>query len=140
MSLYLDASVILPNFIREAVSAKVDRLLDRTAVPLFVSEFAAAEVASALSRLARTGDLDETDARARLADFDIWRAAATENIDVVSADVRSAGLIVRQFQLMLRMPDALHIAICRRLGAAIATLDCRLADAALALGVEVTPV
>jgi hypothetical protein len=129
LSLHLDVSVILPNLIREALSAKIDRLLDRTAAPLFVSDFAEAEVVSALSRLVRTGDLEETDARARLAGFDIWRAAATENVDVVGADVRSAGLIVRQFHLMLR-----------RLGAAIATVDLPLAHAALALGVAVTPV
>jgi predicted nucleic acid-binding protein len=137
LSLYLDASVLLPTLINEAGSASVDRLLGQSSGALFISEFAVAEVASALSRSVRTGRLDDEDARERLNDFDAWRAAQAENIDVESTDVRSAGLIVRQFDLMLRTPDALHIAICHRLGASMATLDRKLAAASATLGLSV---
>lgn len=103
---------------------------------LVVSELAAAEVASAMSRLVRTARLSADDARARMADFDAWRAAATEDVEVNAADVRLAHLYVRRFELMLRAPDALHAAVCRRSDLELITFDRRLATAADALGLQ----
>lgn len=136
MSAYLDASVILPTLIEEAASAIVDRFMDELEDDLIVSEFAAAEVASALSRLVRTGLLDHEDASRRLADFDAWRAAATRDLDLQASDVRLANVFVRRFDLMMRAPDALHAAVCRREDHLLVTLDKRLATAALELGVR----
>lgn len=137
MRSYLDASVLLPLIVEEAASGAVDDFIDRDSGGLIVGDFAAAEVASALSRLVRTRVLDAHDASARLADFDVWRAADAQALDVERSDVRAAGLIVRRFELMLRTPDALHLAICQRLDAPLITLDRRLALAARAMGVEV---
>ena len=136
MSVYLDASVILPTLIQEAASVVVDRFMDNLDEDLIVSEFAAAEVASALSRLVRTGLLDHEDASRRLADFDAWRAAAARDLDLQASDVRLANVFVRRFDLMLRAPDALHAAACRREDHLLVTLDKRLAVAALELGVR----
>lgn len=135
MSAYLDASALLPMLIEEPGSASVDAFVAANADALVVSEFAAAEVASALSRLARTGRLAAEDAAARLADFDAWRAAATHEVEIGAADVRLASVYVRRFDLMLRAPDALHAATCRRADLMLVTLDRRLAAAAEALGV-----
>ena len=137
MSVYLDASVILPTLIEVAASALVDRFMNDLDEDLIVSEFAAAEVASALSRLVRTGLLDREDASRRLADFDAWRAAAARDLDLQASDVRLANVFVRRFDLMLRAPDALHAAACRREDHLLVTLDKRLAAAALELGVQV---
>ena len=136
MSAYLDASVILPTLIEEPGSARVDQYLFSASEPLVVSEFAAAEVASALSRLVRMAQMDSGEAGARLASFDVWRAASTEDIDVRPADVRLAHLFARRFDLMLRAPDALHAAVCRRADFLLVTMDKRLANAAAALGVR----
>ena len=136
MSAYLDASVILPTLIEESASARVDQYLFSASEPLVVSEFAAAEVASALSRLVRMAHMDSGEAAARLASFDVWRAASTEDIDIRPADVRLAHLFVRRFDLMLRPPDALHAAVCRRADFLLVTMDKRLANAAEALGVR----
>lgn len=136
MAAYLDASAILPTLIEEAGSAAVDRFIGETEEALVISEFAAAEVASALSRLVRTSALEDTDAAARLADFDAWRAAATEDLDLQASDIRLAHIYVRRFDLMLRAPDALHAAACRRAGMTLVTMDRRLAAAAEELGVE----
>ncbi len=138
MTAYLDASAILPILIEEAASATVDRFVAQNTGPLVVSEFAAAEVASALSRLVLTGILQREDAAARLADFDVWRASATDDLDLKAADVRLANLFVRRFDLMLRAPDALHAAACRRADLVLVTLDKRLATAAEKLGVRTT--
>lgn len=136
MSVYLDASVILPTLIEEAASALVDRFIEQLDDDLIISEFAAAEVASALSRLVRTGFLDGEDANRRLSDFDAWRAAAARDLDLQASDVRLANVFVRRFDLMLRTPDALHAAACRREDHLLVTLDKRLASAALELGVR----
>lgn len=136
MSAYLDASAILPILIEEPGSPLVDRFMAEADQPLVVSEFAAAEVASALSRLVRTGLLDAGDATARLADFDAWRASATLDIDLQASDIRLAHIFLRRFDLMLRAPDALHAAICRRGDLRLVTLDHRLATAAGELGIR----
>ncbi|MEJ0017665.1 MAG: type II toxin-antitoxin system VapC family toxin [Acetobacteraceae bacterium] len=137
MSLYLDASVLMPTLVAEPATASVGTFLLDCADSLTVSELAAAEVASALSRLVRMGHLTGPDATERLADFDGWRASGTESADLDAHDCRLAHNFVRRFDLMLRAPDALHVAICRRLDLALVTLDQRLARAARALGVTV---
>jgi uncharacterized protein len=104
---------------------------------LLISDFAAAEVASALSRLVRMAVLTAADASARLADFDAWRAAMSLPVDLGASDARLAYIYVRRFDLGLRAPDALHLAIARRLDATLVTLDRRLAAAATELGVTV---
>lgn len=136
MSAYLDASAILPILIEEPGSTLVDRFITDADAALVVSEFAAAEVASALSRLVRTGLLEAADATDRLADFDAWRASATTDIDLQASDIRLAHIFVRRFDLMLRAPDALHAAICRRGDLTLVTLDRRLASAAAELGIR----
>jgi uncharacterized protein len=134
---YLDASVVVPAFIDQTTSTAVDAFLAEWSGELIVSEFAAAEVASAVSRLVRTRKLDEQSGMAALADFDVWRAATCSPLDVVGADMRVAYVYVRRFELGLRAPDALHLAICRRQDAILVTLDRRLETAARALGIDV---
>jgi predicted nucleic acid-binding protein len=137
LSVYLDASVLLPTLIKERASAAVDTYLLTPGQAFLISDFAVAEVASGLSRLVRMGQLDAADALGRLDDFDAWRAAASLPVDVHAADVRLAYVYVRRFDLMLRAPDALHLAIARRLDATLVTLDRRLATAAHELGITV---
>jgi hypothetical protein len=80
--------------------------------------------------------LSEADASARLADFDAWRAAMSLPVDITASDARLAYIYARRFDLRLRAPDALHLAIARP-DATLVTLDRRLAEAARELGVSV---
>lgn len=137
MSAYLDTSVLLPTLIVEPTTEAVYDFLGDDNREFLVSDFAAAEVASALSRLVRLALLTKTDASARLADFDAWRAVVSLPVDLQASDARSAYIFVRRFDLRLRAPDALHVAIARRLDAALVTLDRRLAAAATELGIAV---
>ena len=137
MSRYIDASVLLPTLIAEAATEAVYDLLGADGQELLISDFAAAEVASALSRLVRMAVLTDADASARLADFDAWRTAMSSGVDLAASDARLAYIYVRRFDLALRAPDALHLAIARRLDATLVTLDRRLATAARELGVAV---
>jgi uncharacterized protein len=134
---YLDASVILPMLIKEPASGVVDAFMSNTEQELWVSDLAAAEIASALSRLVRTRSLPAIDAAACLSDFDAWRAAMTTPADIHTADARLAYIYVRRFDLALGAPDALHLAVSHRLGATLVTLDRRMATAARELGVAV---
>jgi predicted nucleic acid-binding protein len=61
----------------------------------------------------------------------------TSPIDIASSDARLAYIYARRFNLGLRAPDALHLAMARRLDATFVTLDRRLATAARELGVAV---
>jgi predicted nucleic acid-binding protein len=137
LTCYLDSSVVLPTLVKEPASAAVDAFMSTVAQEMLVSDFAAAEVASALSRLVRMGRLQASDGAACLTDFDVWRAAMTTAPEINAADVRLAGAYVRRFDLGLRAPDALHVAIARRLDVALVTLDRRMAAAAGELGVTV---
>ena len=60
----------------------------------------------------------------------------TAPAECVSSDLRLANHFVRRFELMLRAPDALHAAVCQRMGASLVTLDRRLADAARELSIN----
>jgi len=138
VSAYLDASALVATLVREPGSVAIDAFLDQYTGTIGVSEFAAAEVASALSRLVRTHLIAQEDAEAGLSDFDAWRSIRTETIDIEPPDARLANTYVRRFDLMLRAPDALHAAICRRLDLTLVTLDQRLAKAARELGIDVS--
>ena len=141
MSVYLDTSVLVPRIVEEPASAAIQRWLLGCGQELLISDFAAAEVASGLSRLVRMRLMDLDDAAARLDDFEMWRAATSTPVDLHPADPRLAYAYVRRFALRLRAPDALHVAIARRLDAVLVTLDRRQAEAARATGVVVeTPV
>ena len=137
MTIYLDASVLIAVLAEELASAAVRRFLRTRREDRLISDFAAAEVVSAISRLLRMRLLTEEEGSTRLADFDAWRAAASSAADMHAADARLAYAYVRRFDLRLRAPDALHLAIARRLDAALVTLDRRIAAAAKELGVAV---
>lgn len=141
MSAYLDASVLMATLVQESATAAVEAYLVGALAgadqELLVSDLASTEVASALSRLVRTRSLADADAMARLTDFEAWREAASSPADLQASDARLAYVYVRRFDLMLRAPDALHLAMARRLDATLVTLDRRMAHAAAALGVDV---
>jgi uncharacterized protein len=137
MSIYLDTSVLIPTLVDEPISGAVRAYLIATEQELLISDLAAVEVASALSRLARMGLLGFAEAVARLTDFETWRAATSSPADVHAAEFRLAYAYVRRFELALRAPDALHLAIASRLQATLVTLDRRLERAARELGIAV---
>jgi len=137
VSLYLDASTAVATVIEEVASGAVARFIRAATEPLILSEFAAAEVASAISRLVRMRQVSSGSAIERLAEFDAWRLSTTIGLECREPDFRLASVFVRRFDLGLRAPDALHAALCRRDDHRLVTLDRRLATAAEAVGVAV---
>lgn len=136
MSLYLDASVIVPLFIREASSDTVRAFVAEQDASLCISSYAAGEFASAVSRLVRMGLMATGDAQTRLALFDDWRDTDATGVMIENGDIRRATDIVRRFEHKLLMPDAVHAALCERHDFTLTTLDKRLAEAAERLGIS----
>lgn len=134
---YLDASVLVSLLLEEPSSPVVDAWIRASDTRLLVSDLAAAEVSSAVSRAVRTGRETASGAERRLRDFDTWRTTLSFGVEIRSDDIRTADRFVRRFDLKLRTPDAIHAATALRIGATLITLDNRLMLAASALGVEV---
>jgi uncharacterized protein len=107
--------------------------LDET---LIVSDLANLEVSAVVSRDLRKGRLAQAAAESALWDFDAMRASC-DRLNHRAADFLLAERIVRDFSTELAAADALHLASAKNAGAAIATLDVRLAEAARRYGVEV---
>ncbi len=135
LSIYLDASVLVALLLEDPFSARAEDLLRQEAKMPVVSDFAAAEFASAAARRVRTGELKADAAREAFADLDGWISGTAQRFETTSADVSMAAGFVRRLDLNLRTPDALHIALTLRSGSSLATFDDRLLASAQALGV-----
>jgi uncharacterized protein len=134
VTVYLDPSIIVALLIAEALTARAEAFIRAGAPVLIVSDFAATEFASGVSRKVRMGEITRDQARDGFAAFDAWSAAETQRIETVSADITAAQAFLRRLDLSLRTGDAIHIAIAQRLGAALATFDAKMAASARALG------
>ena len=130
---YLDASVLVSLFIDDALAGRADKAL-RTVDTVVVSNYAAAEFASSIARNVRMKVLTKKQANEVFADFDSWSQNSVDMVEVGSADIRDADAMLRRLDLTLRAPDAIHIAIARRLGMQLATFDKKMADSARTLG------
>lgn len=134
MTVYLDAAVVVPLLLHEQDEDSIVEWLDSTPT-LMLSDLAAGEVAAAVHRAVRDGRMPADRLASSLGDFDGWRASDCSPVSHVSQDIRIAADLVRRFELALRMPDAIHLATCSRLGLTLATRDRRILRAALALGI-----
>ena len=96
----------------------------------------ATEFSSALSIKLRSGQIDPDQRAAALAAVVRMCSESLSDLSFAAAQFRAAARFVDQHRLGLRASDALHLAIAADYGATIATLDKRLVQAALALGVS----
>jgi hypothetical protein len=137
LSVYFDASVIVSMVTADAFTNRAEAYLLRDAPLANVSDLAAAEVVAALGARLRRRELDVSGANRALGAFDAWRASAAEMCVTIPEDVAAAEMLLRRFELALRAPDAIHLAIVRRKQIPLVTFDVRMADAARTLGLEV---
>lgn len=135
MFAYLDASVIASLLLNEPGSQKVVEALRPFGRRCIVSDFASAEVSSAVAKRVRMGRESAKIANARLLAFDRFKADFPDRATLAPNDVSTAERLVRAFELKLRAPDAIHAAVCLRHNYQLATLDTNLAYAARLLGV-----
>lgn len=137
MTVYLDTSVLVALLTNDPLTARATAFLRANAPVLVLSDFVAAEFASAMARRVRTRELAPEDARAAFTTLDTWAARTTRRVETTSADVSAAEAFLRRLDLTLLTPDALNIAIAQRVGAALATFDVKMAASARTLGVNV---
>jgi predicted nucleic acid-binding protein len=123
--LYLDTSVLVPLFIPESVSDRMQRWIERNAAELlYISEWTLTEFASALGLKVRTKHLQPS--QARNAQKLLERLAAQSfHVHVPTrADYVQANAFLGEHDLGLRAGDALHLAIAHNEGAqAVYSLD-----------------
>jgi uncharacterized protein len=134
--IYLDASVLVSALTREPLSVSIRAWLQaQSNAPISLSGWTLLETASTISRKQRVGDL--TAAQHQLA-LQLLEAVAAMNwqvLNVVSDDYNVARNWVGQPALSLRGGDALHLAITRRRGLVLATLDKGMAGVAEKLAI-----
>lgn len=138
MNCYLDASVLVSLFVIDPLSTRAEAFLaDHLEIVIAISDFGAAEFASAVARRVRARDLSEREGRVAFANFDSWAAHSAERQRVESADINAADRVMRQMHHPLRTPDAIHVMIAQRIGASLVTFDRQMAASARALGAAV---
>jgi hypothetical protein len=137
VTLYLDASVLVALFVIDPAAARAEAFLSAHPAVIVVSDFGAAEFSSAVARRVRMRDLTGGEGRLAFANFDDWIARSTSRENVIAVDIQSADRILRRLDVNLRTPDAIHIAIARRLDATLVTFERGMAAAARALGMAI---
>ena len=127
---YVDTSVLAAYYCPEPLSELVEERLTSGSA-LVLSRLVQAELASAIARKVRTGDMDEEDARSALHLHDVQAdGGAFELVSLRDADVRTATRWMRRLDTSLRTLDGLHLAIAEREALVLLTADVRLAAAA----------
>lgn len=134
--IYPDASALVCLFKPEVHSPRAAEIVDRRRNTIQLSDFVIAEVSSALAAIFRQGRFDEGEAVVRFGLIDEWLAGFGSPVAVAHGDIAAATTFVRRSDLRLRAPDALHLAVCRRIGATLLTFDADQAVAATALGID----
>jgi predicted nucleic acid-binding protein len=138
VKILIDASAIAKGLLREPDWDRAHGFLHGTD-PLYASRLAYPETRSALTRARGTGRVKAEDFRALVATFDRrWRQIVV--VELTERVARTAGDVAERYGL--RAGDAVHLASALVLEdpeLTLATWDRRLAAAASAAGVPVTP-
>ena len=129
--MYLDSSFIIALSLEDAFTDRSRDLLLSIVEPLIVSDWATLEVSTVITKRARIGAISNYEVTILLNNFDVWRETSTH---VQTADISAATTFVRSPNIVLRGPDAVHIAMAQRLNAQLLTFDKGMSKAAAQLG------
>ena len=140
MSVCLDASLLVALFTNDPSTKRAEAALRKIWPILIVSDFAAAEFASAVARRVRMAELTTEDARRAFSAFDEWIRRTAKQVVLEATDLTTAIGFLRRLDLNLRAPDAINLAMSQRAGAQIATFDDRMRINASALRLDVADV
>ena len=135
--LYVDTPVLVSALTRELDTNRSQAwLAKQEPSELTIRDWTVTEIASAMSIKSRAGSLGADHCAAALAEFTRLSAESLRVLPVARENFQAAARYAAQSQLSLRAGDPLHLAICADHGAKLCTLDRRMADAALQVGVE----
>jgi uncharacterized protein len=135
---YLDTSFVASLFVVDAHTQRAVAWLRRGVRQITFSDWTLAEFTSALATANRAGRLPPAMRAVAERELDRWvdQPAGTV-LAVLPEDVRQARALINSTSEALRAPDALHLAVASRNGAALATFDVGMARAAADLGLTV---
>jgi hypothetical protein len=135
---YIDTSALVPMIVTETGTPPIVAWLanQRDDAPA-ISTWTRVELVSAISGKIRASVIAPSEAVRALAWARSQLLPRFRLVTLESADVEAAESLLERFELGLRAGDALHVAVVRRLGESLLTLDRRLAAGAEALGIEV---
>jgi predicted nucleic acid-binding protein len=137
--IYLDTSVLLPLFRREALSERVMRSIAQPVEGgLAISHWCQTEFASVVAREVRMRQMTKANAQVLFGAFEQFCEASLTVFTVEPTHFALATQYVREFDTALRGPDALHLAVASRADIqAIFTLDAAMFTAGKRLGLPV---
>ena len=136
MTLYLDASCVVPLFVAEPSSPALADLVEGQA-DVLVSDYCVGEACAVISRKVRERLLTIDRALRALEELDTWIRGAATFTETRSHDMQRAQTLVRRFDLKLRFPDALQIATAELRGARLITRDRGMRAVAEAISLDV---
>jgi predicted nucleic acid-binding protein len=134
--LYLDTSALLADYRAEAASARVQSLLGQQTEPVLVSHLTEVEVASAIARWVRMGELDDEQAgqiEAAWAEDLMLGRFLRKQIEIKHYQLAADWIALKA--TALRTLDALHLACASDSRAELVSEDAQLLSAAKSLGV-----
>lgn len=135
---YVDTCVLLSLFFRDSGTAAALAWLEaRGSDRVTTSHWSLTEFVSAAGIMARRGELSTELHREGIARCRRFCAARLTLETPEAADFERAGIWLENFPSGLRAGDALHLAVCARLGTSLCTADAVMADAAAVLGLPV---
>lgn len=124
MSFYLDTSFVVSAFSKETRSLEALAWLDsHIGLDLYTSGWVSTEFASAISLKIRTGQFNSADLNYLQNEWTAFRSSNLRNVAIDNSDYELAAQMVFASNTGLRSGDALHLAICQRIGARIVTFD-----------------
>ena len=135
MILYLDASAIVALVLADDTATAITLALNSAEQKPWISDFGWGELVSATGRRVRARMIRRSVAQRSL-DAAALLFALPERAIMMSSDISDATIMLQRFDIPLKLPDALHIAIARRLGASLISTDRQQVSAAKKLGVD----
>jgi predicted nucleic acid-binding protein len=138
---YVDTSALVPMIVEETGTSRVlEWLAAQSHAATAISSWTRTELVSAVVGKVRTSVLSAAAAATALGCARREILPKLRLVPLETDDLDQAELLLERFELGLRAGHALHLAVARRLGEPLLTLDRRLAAAAETVGLEVIPV
>lgn len=120
---YVDTNLFIAALVEESATETVLAWFESQSAILMASDWTFVELTSALGLKVRRGEISTAQADATHNLFETTMLPALVVLPVDTAVFARAQLLMRRYELGLRAPDALHLALC------LAEDDCILATA-----------
>jgi predicted nucleic acid-binding protein len=134
---YVDTSALASALYNDVFAERSRRALAANAGSLSHSDFAATEFASVVARRVRANEFSIAQAEDSFRKFDATIGRILTRVPLDPSDIGAAERLVKRFELGLKAPDAIHLAVVLRLNLSLLTFDRGMARAASSLGIDV---